>query len=126
MSEPKKKILIVTGDVALLQQLFRMTCDEFEVVSAVDLSTARRRATVYEPNVLVINPHLGADSDAPRGGAAFIEWARQNLPRVKVLLVLPGGGGQGNAEAGCRADDTVFIPFEPSAFMSALRGLASG
>jgi DNA-binding response OmpR family regulator len=126
MSEPKKKILIVTDDIDLLHRLFRMVSDEFEVVTAVDSSVARRRAIVYEPDILVISPYLIPDASTPWAGAAFIEWFRQNLPSAKVLLMLPGRDTASESEINHLADEMVSIPFEDNVFTSVLRNSLQG
>src|SRR5437764_490246 len=46
----KPKVLIVDDDVAITQQLFWTLCDEFEVMTANNLSSAIRRATIGSPS----------------------------------------------------------------------------
>ena len=50
----KPRLLIVDDDVAVTQQLFWTLCDEYEVMTANDLQTAVRRATIYEPAVSIV------------------------------------------------------------------------
>ena len=45
----KPRILIVDDDEAITQQLFWTLSDDYDVVTANDMQTAVRRATIYEP-----------------------------------------------------------------------------
>jgi len=65
----KPKVLIVDDDVAITQQLFWTLCDEFEVMTANNLSSAIRRATIYEPDVAILDvamPHASGIDVARR------------------------------------------------------------
>lgn len=82
----KPKVLIVDDDVAITQQLFWMLCDEFEVMTANDLSTAIRRATIYEPDVAILDLHLPPTLDAPDTGLRILDYLKSHLPASRVFI----------------------------------------
>jgi DNA-binding response OmpR family regulator len=51
----KPRVLIVDDDEAITQQLFWTLSDEYDVVTANDMQTAVRRATIYEPTVSIVD-----------------------------------------------------------------------
>jgi DNA-binding NtrC family response regulator len=84
MSKPK--VLIVDDDVAITQQLFWTLCDEFEVMTANNLSSAIRRATIYEPDVAILDLHLPPTLDAPDTGLRILDYVKNHLPMSKVFV----------------------------------------
>src|SRR5688500_6628389 len=86
----KPKVLIVDDDVAITQQLFWTLCDEFEVMTANGLSSAIRRATIYEPDISILDLHLPPTLDAPDTGLRVLEYVKQQLPSSKVFVVTSG------------------------------------
>ena len=82
----KPKVLIVDDDVAITQQLFWTLCDEFEVMTANDLSSAVRRATIYEPDVAILDLHLPPTLDAPAAGLRVLDFVKRHLPVSKVFV----------------------------------------
>ncbi len=82
----KPKILIVDDDVAITQQLFWTLCDEYEVVTANDMSTAIRRVVIYEPPVIVLDLHLPPTLDAPDSGMRVLQYIRDNFSASKVFV----------------------------------------
>ncbi|MCA1635951.1 MAG: response regulator transcription factor [Acidobacteria bacterium] len=86
----KPKVLIIDDDVAITQQLFWTLCDEFEVFTANSLSSAIRRATIYEPDISIIDLHLPPTLDAPDTGLRILEYVKQHLPSSKVFVVSSG------------------------------------
>jgi DNA-binding NtrC family response regulator len=82
----KPKVLIVDDDVAITQQLFWTLCDEFEVMTANNLSTAIRRATIYEPDVAILDLHLPPTLDAPDTGLRILDYFKRHLPASKVFV----------------------------------------
>ncbi|HYH85731.1 MAG TPA: response regulator [Pyrinomonadaceae bacterium] len=82
----KPKVLIVDDDVAITQQLFWTLCDEFEVMTANNLSTAIRRATIYEPDVAILDLHLPPTLDAPDTGLRILDYVKRHLPASKVFV----------------------------------------
>ena len=83
----KPKLLIVDDDVAITRQLFWMLCDEFEVLTAHDLQTAIRRATVYEPDVSIIDLHLPPTVNSTDTGVRVLEYVKGRLPASKVFVI---------------------------------------
>lgn len=82
----KPKVLIIDDDVAITQQLFWTLCDEFEVMTANNLSTAIRRATIYEPDVAILDLHLPPTLDAPDTGLRILDYVKSHLPASKVFV----------------------------------------
>ena len=82
----KPKVLIVDDDAAITRQLFWTLCDEFEVMTANDLSSAIRRATIYEPDAVVLDLHLPPTLDAPDAGLRVLDFVRRHLPSSNVFV----------------------------------------
>ena len=85
-AEMKPKILIVDDDVAITQQLFWTLCDEFEVMTANNLSSAIRRVTVYEPDVSILDLHLPPTPASTDTGLRILEYVKHHLPSSKVFV----------------------------------------
>jgi DNA-binding NtrC family response regulator len=83
----KPKVLIVDDDVAVTQQLFWTLCDEFEVMTANNLASAIRRATIYEPEIAILDLHLPPTLDAPDTGLRILDYVKSRLPASKVFVV---------------------------------------
>ncbi len=83
----KPRILIVDDDTAITQQLFWSLCDDYEVMTANDLQSALRRATVYEPAVSILDLHLPPVVDSPDVGLRILEFIKTRFPQSKVLVV---------------------------------------
>ncbi|SRR5579885_720597 len=86
MTMTKPKVLIVDDDVAITRQLFWTLCDDFEVMTANDLSSAIRRATIYEPDTVVLDLHLPPTLDAPDAGLRVLDYVKRHLPTSKVFV----------------------------------------
>lgn len=82
----KPKVLIIDDDVAITQQLFWTLCDEFEVMTANNLSTAIRRTNIYEPDVSILDLHLPPTLDAPDTGLRILDYVKSHLPASKVFV----------------------------------------
>ncbi len=61
----KPRVLVIDQDAAITQQLFWILFDEYEVITANDLQSATRRATVYEPDLLILDLHLLPAPETP-------------------------------------------------------------
>lgn len=83
----KPKVLIVDDDGAIRQQLFWMLCDEYEVMTASDLASAIRRATIYEPDIAILDLHLPPTLHSPETGMRILEYVKGHLPSSKVFVV---------------------------------------
>lgn len=86
----KPKVLIVDDDAAVTQQLFWTLCDEFEVFTANDLSSAVRRVTIYEPDLVILDLHLSPAADTPEVGLRVLDYVKAHLPAAKVFVVSAG------------------------------------
>jgi DNA-binding NtrC family response regulator len=83
----KPKILIVDDDAAITQQLFWTLCDDFEVMTANNLSLAVRRAVIYEPDVVILDLHLPPTLDSVETGLRVLDYVRGHLPAAEVFVV---------------------------------------
>src|SRR5689334_24734220 len=83
----KPRVLIVDDDAAVTQQLFWTLCDEYEVMTANDLQSAVRRATIYEPVVSIVDLHLPPAVDTPEVGLRILGYLKDRLPHSKVLII---------------------------------------
>ena len=83
-------MLIVDDDANVTQQLFWTLCDEFEVTTANDLSSAVRRVTIYEPDLVILDLHLPPASDTPEVGRRILDYVRSHLPAAKVFVASAG------------------------------------
>ena len=88
----KPKLLIVDDDAAVTQQLFWTLCDEFEVTTAGDLSSAVRRATIYEPDLVILDLHLPPAADTSEVGLRILDYVKAHLPSANVFVVSAGAG----------------------------------
>ena len=82
----KPKILIVDDDLSITQQLFWTLCDEFDVMTANSLTSAIRRATVYEPDVSILDLHLPPTPASPDTGLRILDYVKHHLPSSKVFV----------------------------------------
>ena len=105
----KPKILIVDDDVSITQQLFWTLCEEFDVVTANDLSSAIRRATVCEPDVSILDLHLPPTPDTPDTGLRILDYVKRQLPSSKVLIASTDSSEEMRREIARRGADG-FLP----------------
>jgi DNA-binding response OmpR family regulator len=83
----KPRILIIDDDNAIRQQLFWTLCDEFEVVTANDLASAIRRATIYEPDITILDLHLPPTLNSPDAGLRILEYLKGHFPSSLVFVL---------------------------------------
>ena len=83
----KPRVLIVDDDEAITQQLFWTLSDDYDVVTANDMQTAVRRATVHEPAVSILDLHLPPESESPEVGLRILGYLKTHLPESKVLVM---------------------------------------
>jgi DNA-binding response OmpR family regulator len=118
----KPRVLIVDDDAAVTQQLFWTLCDEYEVMTAHDLQTAVRRATIYEPSVSIIDLHLPPVSDSPEVGLRILGYLKDRLPYSKVLIISStADAGMHEACLANGADEFLDKPFEIEQLLAAMR-----
>jgi DNA-binding response OmpR family regulator len=118
----KPRILIVDDDDAITQQLYWTLCDDYEVMTANDMSTAIRRATIYEPSVSIVDLHLPPSVESPDIGMRILEYIKGHVPDGKVLVVSSKDSDdtmKACYDAG--ADDFMDKPFEIETLRSSVR-----
>ncbi len=121
----KPRILIVDDDESITQQLFWTLSDDYDVVTANDLQTAVRRATVYEPAVLILDLHLPAAVDSPEVGLRILEYLKAHLPESKVLVMTSASGIETrNACYAVGADEFLDKPFDTEKLLATMRRMA--
>ncbi len=121
----KPRILIVDDDEAITQQLFWTLSDDYEVVTANDLQTAVRRATIYEPVLSIVDLHLPPEVDSPEVGLRILEYIKSHLPDSKVLVMSSASGIETRkACVAVGADEFLDKPFETEKLLSTMRRMA--
>lgn len=121
----KPRILIVDDDEAITQQLFWTLSDDYDVVTANDLHSAVRRATIYEPTVSILDLHLPPEVESTEVGLRILEYLKTHLPESKVL-VMTAATGMETREA-CYAvgvDGFLDKPFDTEQLLSTMRRMA--
>lgn|ERR1700752_201781 len=83
----RSKILVVDDDLAITQQLYWTLCNEYDVVTANDITSAMRRATFYKPDIFILDLHMPPEEDSTRMGMQLLEYIKTNLPGSKVLIM---------------------------------------
>jgi DNA-binding response OmpR family regulator len=122
----KPRVLIVDDDLAVTQQLFWTLCDEYEVMTANDLQTAVRRATIYEPSVSIVDLHLPPTVGSPEVGLRILGYLKDRLPHSKVLII--SSAANADVQEACfanGADEFLDKPFEIEQLLAAMRRIAS-
>jgi DNA-binding response OmpR family regulator len=121
----KPRILIVDDDEAITQQLFWTLCEDYDVVTANDMQTAVRRATIYEPDLSILDPHLPPASDSPEIGLRVIEYIKAHFPKSKVLVLATTGTLEKlKTGYGFAADEFLGKPFDTEQLLRTMRRMA--
>jgi DNA-binding response OmpR family regulator len=121
----KPRILIVDDDDAITQQLYWTLSDDYEVMTANDMPTAIRRATIYEPAVTVIDLHLPPAVETPEVGLLILEFIKAHVRNSKVLVVSSADNIEiQKASYAAGADEFMDKPFETEQLLAAVRRLA--
>jgi DNA-binding response OmpR family regulator len=121
----KPRILIVDDDAAITQQLFWTLCDEYDVMMANDLASAVRRATIYEPEVSILDLHLPPVLDSPEVGMRILGYLKDRLPHSKVLVI--SSAADEKMRVACfanGADEFLDKPFEIDQLLAVVRRIA--
>ncbi len=121
----KPRVLIVDDDIAITQQLFWTLCDDYEVMTANDLQSALRRATIYEPQVSILDLHLPPTQDSPEAGIRILEFIKNRFPQTKVLIV--SSDATPETQRACfdgGADGFLDKPFEVEQLLATVRRCA--
>jgi len=99
--------------------------EDYEVMTANDLQTAIRRATIYEPAVSIVDLHLPPTVQTPEVGLRVLEYIKSHVPEGKVLIVSSADGlDTKKACYAAGADDYLDKPFEIEALLTSLRRMA--
>ncbi|HEX3279929.1 MAG TPA: response regulator [Pyrinomonadaceae bacterium] len=120
----KPRILIVDDDEAITQQMFWTLSDDYDVITANDLPSAVRRATLYEPAISILDLHLPPETTSPEIGLRILEYIKGHLPKTKVLVVT---GDDGNVREQCfaqGADEFLNKPFDIEMLIATMRRMA--
>jgi DNA-binding NtrC family response regulator len=118
----KPKVLIIDDDVAITQQLFWTLCDEFEVMTANNLSSAIRRATIYEPEVAILDLHLPPTLDAPDTGLRILDFVKSHLPQSRVFVASSAADAEVRRDCMRRGADGFFDkPLDVERLLSTVR-----
>lgn len=118
----KPRILIVDDDEAITQQLFWTLSDDYDVVTANDMQSAVRRATVYEPAVSILDLHLPPELESPEVGLRVLEYLKMHLPESKVLVMT--GSTAVETRHACNAvgaDEFLAKPFDTEQLLATMR-----
>jgi DNA-binding response OmpR family regulator len=121
----KPRILIVDDDEAITQQLFWTLSDDYDVVTANDMQTAVRRATIYEPAVSILDLHLPPEVSSPKVGLRILEYLKAHFPESKVLVMTSASGNE--TRKACfafGADEFLDKPFDTERLLSTMRRMA--
>ena len=121
----KPRILIVDDDKAITQQLFWTLCDEYEVMTAHDLASAVRRATIYEPTVSILDLHLPPATHSPEVGLRILGYLKDRLPNSKVLIISSAANEEIRVACFANgADEFLDKPFEIEQLLAVLHRIA--
>jgi CheY-like chemotaxis protein len=121
----KPRIMIVDDDEAITQQLFWTLSDDYDVVTANDLPSAVRRATIYEPAVSILDLHLPPESESPEVGLRILEYLKTHLPDSKVLVISSANGmDTRNTCYAVGADEFLDKPFDTEKLLATMRRMA--
>jgi DNA-binding NarL/FixJ family response regulator len=121
----KTKVLIIDDDASIRQQLYWSLCDDYDVMTAEDLPTAIRRATVYNPAVSLLDLHLPPVLDSTHTGLRILEFIKAHCPRSKVFVVSSEDSAETQAAcAAYGADGFLSKPLDVEQLHSTLRQTA--
>lgn len=121
----KPRILVVDDDEAITQQLFWSLCDDYDVVTANDLQTAIRRATIYNPVVSILDLHLPPLLGSPEIGLRLVEYIKAHVPDAKIIVITSEDAAE--TQKACfamGADEFLDKPFEIEQLLAAMRRMA--
>lgn len=121
----KPRILIVDDDEAITQQLFWTLSDDYDVVTANDLPSAVRRATIYEPAVSILDLHLPPEAESPEVGLRVLEYLKTHLPESKVVVITSSNGMETRKTCyAVGADEFLDKPFDTEKLLATMRRMA--
>ena len=81
----KTRILIYDQDQAITRQLFWTLSDNYDVVTANDLHSAIRRASAYEPSLVVLDLNSPATPGSEDTGVRILQYVKGKFPKSRIL-----------------------------------------
>jgi CheY-like chemotaxis protein len=94
------------------------------VVTANDLQTAVRRATLYEPTVSILDLSFPPE-DSPEVGLRILEYIKFHVPASKVLVITAATGMDVRRTCyAVGADEFLDKPFDVEQLLFTMRRLA--
>lgn len=120
----KPRVLVVDHDEAIRRQLFWTLSDDYDVVTANDLQTAVRRATIYEPDVAILDLQTHS-SNSPDAGMRILDYIKSHVPHSKVLVMTSASNIA--IQKDCHAlgvDHFLYKPFDTERLLATMRRLA--
>lgn len=117
----KPRILVIDDDEAITQQLFWTLCDDYDVITANDLQTAIRRATIYNPDASILDLHLPPDLGSPEVGLRLLDYIRFHFPNSKILVITSDGRNTRKTCIAVGADEFLDKPFETEQLLAVMR-----
>ena len=118
----KPRIMIVDDDEVITQQMLWTLSDDYDVVTANDMHSAVRRATVYEPALSILDLHLPPEVDSPEAGLRVLEYLKTHLPQSKVVVMT--GSTAIETRKACNAvgaDEFLAKPFDTEKLLTTMR-----
>jgi DNA-binding NarL/FixJ family response regulator len=94
-------------------------------MTANDMPTAIRRATIYEPTVSILDLHLPPAVESPEVGLRILEYIKAHVPDAKVLVI--SSSDTIETQKACYAvgaDEFLDKPFETEQLLAAMRRMA--
>ncbi|HLA12967.1 MAG TPA: response regulator [Pyrinomonadaceae bacterium] len=116
----KPRILIVNDDQTSTRQLFWSLAGDYDVIVANDLQTAIRRATIYQPDVSVLDLQLTSEKDAKSVGLRLLKFIKEHFPESKILVVAQPRASRQDYEA----DGYLSTPVDLEQVLATLRRIA--
>jgi DNA-binding response OmpR family regulator len=120
----KPRILIIDDDEAITQQLFWTLSVDYDVMTAHDFHTAVRRATIYAPDVSILDLRFSPTDNDATVGLRILEYIKAHVPQSKVIVMTGAGGTE--TQLACRAggaDEFLNKPFDIGELLSTVRRL---
>lgn len=121
----KPTVLVVDDDEAITKQLFWILSEDYDVVTANDMQTAVRRATIYQPDLSILDLQMPPENESLEVGLRLLEYLQAHLPESKVLVMTAANAIE--ARKACNAmgvDDFLFKPFATEQLLTMTRRMA--
>jgi two-component system nitrogen regulation response regulator NtrX len=94
-------------------------------MTANNLSSAIRRATIYEPDVAILDLHLPPTLDAPDTGLRVLDFVKRHLPSSKVFVASSDPSVEMRKDCMRRGADGFFDkPLDVERLLSTVRRMA--